>query len=58
MQEPPLNQAIELKRLEMVKLLLVKGAELDTDTLRAAILKEDRYVRTEKWLFPLSTVQL
>lgn len=42
LQEPPLNQAIELRRLDMVKLLLVKGAELDVDTLKEAIIKEDK----------------
>ena len=43
--QPPLNQAIELRRLDLVKLLLVKGAELDCNTLKDAIVKEDKWVR-------------
>ena len=44
-QKEPLDAAIELKRLDVVKLLLVKGAILRTHTLKDAIVKEDRYMR-------------
>ena len=40
----PLKQAIAMKRLELVKLLLVKGEELERDTLRDAIIKENKWV--------------
>jgi hypothetical protein len=40
-QDPPLKQAIELGRMNLVKLLLVKGEPVDIETLTQALVKED-----------------
>ena len=39
--EKPLNLAIRIKKLEIVKVLLVKGADLDVETLHKAISEGD-----------------
>lgn len=45
--EKPLNLAIRINKLEIVKVLLVKGADLDVQTLRKAISEGDEYVYDE-----------
>ena len=40
-QKKLLTQAIDLKRLDIVKVLLVKGISLDIDTLKQAIIDDD-----------------